>query len=168
MVLYDASGGYLVGPEIPLATIKGRPIPNEQAQQLPDARMQAAKSVHLANHPKATPRSLRSVYNCMGMVFASRRTWIDPDHLGMILEDDEYQRVIAESELQIGDVVVYRGNDNEVSHVGVIVSVEIEIATASRRLWVLSQWGKDGEYLHEVDDVSPYLGTPVEFWTDRK
>ena len=82
--------------------------------------MNAAKLAHLAAHPKATARSLRSLYNCMGMVFASRRTWIDPEHLEMILEDDEYQRIVSEAELQVGDLVIYRGDNNQVTHVGII------------------------------------------------
>ena len=107
------------------------------------------------------------MYNCMGMVFASRRTWIDPEHLEMILEDDEYQRIVSEAELQLGDLVIYRGDNNQVTHVGIISMIDNNLETAIRRLFVLSQWGGDGEYFHEIHDVSPYLGTPAEFWTDR-
>ena len=103
----------------------------------------------------------------MGMVFASRRTCIDPEHLDMILDDDEYRKLTSQAELQIGDLVIYRGDDDQVSHVGIISSIDVDIGTASMRLFVLSQWGKDGEYLHGINDVSPYLGTPTEFWTDR-
>lgn len=157
----------MIGPEIPLSTRKGRQIPNEQAPQWPEARMEAARSALLPNRPNAMIRSLRSVYNCMGMVFAARRTSIDPEHLGMILEDDEYRQVASESELEIGDLVVYRGDDNQVSHVGIISRIDPDLRTGSRRLSVVSQWGRDGEYIHEISDVSHYLGRPAEFWTDR-
>jgi hypothetical protein len=167
VVLYNASGNYLVAPELALSTKRGRRIPNEQGIQWPAVRMNAAKLAHLAAHPKATARSLRSLYNCMGMVFASRRTWIDPEHLEMILEDDEYQRIVSEAELQLGDLVIYRGDNNQVTHVGIISMIDNNLETAIRRLFVLSQWGGDGEYFHEIHDVSPYLGTPAEFWTDR-
>src|SRR5688572_9598651 len=41
--------------------------------------------------PKAILRSLSHVdypYNCVGMIFAARRKWIDIDHLPAILEHD--------------------------------------------------------------------------------
>lgn len=110
---------------------------------------------------------MSSVYNCMGMVFAARRTWIDPEEIRLILEDDDYRRVSDASELMPGDVVVYRTDDGSVSHVGVISEVQIDIREASRRIVVLSQWGREGEYFHGVDDVNPRLGKPTEYWTDR-
>jgi hypothetical protein len=33
---------------------------------------------------------------------------------------------------------------------------------------VLSKWGYDGEYPHKVSYVPDALGSPEEFWTDRK
>ena len=120
----------------------------------------------MGSHPSARVRSLRSDYNCMGLVFASRRTSIDPDDLYMILSDDGFLK-IGESECDVGDLVVYRGDDNEVSHVGIIARIETQLATAERLIFGLSQWGKDGEYVHEIRDVNPLLGTPTEFWTDR-
>jgi hypothetical protein len=35
-------------------------------------------------------------------------------------------------------------------------------------LQVLSKWGADGEYLHDLTDVPYLLGRPAEYWTDRK
>ena len=85
----------------------------------------------------------------------------------MILEDDEYRRLRSESELTIGDLVVYRGSMNEVTHVGVISRIDLNLVLGRHRTFVLSQWGRDGEYIHEINDVSPYLGNVSEFWTDR-
>lgn len=121
----------------------------------------------LNNHPAIQVRSLSSAYNCMGMVFANRRTWIDPDNFRMIMEDDGYRRVPDESELRIGDVVVYRGENGDVSHVGIVTEIRTNVAQASREVFVLSQWGAYGEYFHRVDDVSPWLGKPQEYWTER-
>ena len=129
--------------------------------------MDAARNAALNAHPNARARSLSSVYNCVGMVFAARRTWVDPEHLPMILADDGYQPVPNETELQPGDVVVYRDSDGQVSHVGIVSEVRTNLAQAVREVFVLSQWGQDGEYFHRADDVNPLLGMPAEYWTDR-
>ena len=129
--------------------------------------MQAARDFVLSAHSSASVRSLNSVYNCVGMVFASRRTWIEPEHVPMILSDDGY-RPIDRNELERGDVVVYRRESlEEISHVGVVARVEVKPKDASLEVLVLSQWGHDGEYFHLDDDVNPMLGTPTEYWTDR-
>ena len=129
--------------------------------------MSAAKDIVLKAHPNARARSLSSMYNCMGMVFATRRTWVEPENLRMILEDDGYRKVLNESELQAGDVVVYRDDYGEVSHVGIVTEVRPNLAEATREVFVLSQWGQDGEYFHRADDVNPQLGKPSEYWTER-
>ena len=99
-------------------------------------------------------RSMSSLYNCMGMVFASRRTCIEPEHLPMILNDDEYRRVANKGDLQRGDIVVYRDDDGEVSHVGIVADVTTDPAKATWDVLVLSQWGRHGEYFHLDEDVS--------------
>ena len=129
--------------------------------------MEAARDLVLGKHPSASVRSLNSVYNCVGMVFASRRTWVEPEHVPMILADDGY-RPINRNELECGDVVVYRREDlAEISHVGIVANVKVKPKDASLEVMVLSQWGQDGEYFHLDDDVNPMLGTPTEYWTDR-
>ena len=167
MVLLNSRGDYAVGPELPLSTRKGSQIPNEQPSPRPPVSMRAAKDMVLDDHPSACARSLSNLYNCMGMVFASRRTWVEPEHLTLILEDDEYRKVASRGEIQRGDVVVYRDNYGEVSHVGIVADVRTNVEEATWEVFVLSQWGKDGEYFHLDDDVSPRLGKPVEYWTDR-
>jgi len=107
------------------------------------------------------------VYNCLGLVFGSRRTWIEPDYLEMILSEDGLRKLSQESEIMVGDIVVYRDEDGDASHTGLVSEIRIDIATASREIMILSQWGKDGEYFHPVSDVSPLLGMPTEYWTDR-
>ena len=132
--------------------------------------MQAAKAIMEKIHPSVRARSLSSIYNCMGMVFAARRTRVDPEHLEMMLADDEYRRVPDERHLERGDIVVYRDTEWKVSHVGVVVKVKPDLRTTSEASWevtVLSQWGADGEYFHLADSVHPSLGKPVEYWTDR-
>ena len=167
MVLLNTAGNYLIGPELAVSTRKRRQIPNEQRSPRPPVRMQAAKDMVLNAHSSAHARSLSSLYNCVGMVFASRRTCVEPEHLPMILEDDEYQQVNDRGELQPGDVVVYRDNQDEISHVGIVAEVKPNLEEATWEVVVLSQWGADGEYFHLDNDVNPRLGRPTEYWTDR-
>ena len=104
----------------------------------------------------------------MGMVFATRRTCIEPEELTMILEDDEYRSLPTDEEPQLGDVIVYRGEDGSVTHAGLVAALRINLEDASRELTILSQWGSDGEYFHRPEDVNPRLGTPAEYYTDRR
>lgn len=167
MILYNAHGDYIVGPPIPLGTRAGREIPNEQRLQKSPTRMAAARDIFLKGHPSRRVRSLSSVYNCMGLIFASRRTGIDPDYLPLILADDGYRRIPYENALVAGDVVVYRDESGALTHVGLVTDVKADLRGATWEISVLSQWGQDGEYFHRVDDVSPRLGKPAEYWTDR-
>ena len=81
MVFYDERGNYLVGGQLPLATRKGKQIPNDSRGEQPPFRLQAAKDMFETSHDTVKARSLTGVYNCMGLVFGSRRTWIDPDEM---------------------------------------------------------------------------------------
>ena len=166
MTLVNTQENPLIGGDIGLSTRKNTHIPNAPRMPKIPAIMQAAQAMVLGSHSSAKSRSLSSVYNCMGMIFAARRTWIETDHLRAILEDDEY-RPIDRYELQQGDIVVYKNNHNEDSHVAIVFEVKLKLVDATLEVVVLSQWGQDGEYLHKDDDVNPWLGTPTEYWTDR-
>ena len=168
MVLYDERGNFLVGGQLPLATRLGQTIPNDRRMEHHPARLQAARTIVLQSHPSARTRSLTAVYNCMGMVFATRRTWVEPEYLQLILEDDEYHRLADPGQTMPGDVVVYRDDQGTVVHIGLVAEVNTNLREGTRELVVLSQWGADGEYFHRADDVSPLLGTPAEYWSDRK
>lgn len=163
MALHGPHGQYLIHPVLPLATRKGKPIPNQQRMELGPERMAGARDIVVSEHASAYARSLRSVYNCMGMVFASRRTFVDIDQLDMVLDDDDY-RPITEGDLERGDLVIYRDASGIATHVGLVVNVS---PMAKLEITVLSQWGSDGEYFHRADDVNPRFGTPTEYRTDR-
>jgi hypothetical protein len=103
------------------------------------------------------------------MAFANRRTWVEPEHVPMILQDDAYTRVETAAAVMPGDVVVYENETpGEVSHVAIVVSNDPNVEDGSSRVEVLSQWGSHGEYLHDYRDVHPYLGKPVRFYTERR
>ncbi len=169
MPIVIGAGGPSDRAYLPLATRRGAPIPNERRLERAPASLRAAYDLFRRERPNARLRSATAVYNCMGMAFASRRTWIDTSQLGMILQDDDYRRLDGPHEAHTGDLVVYRKRPGgAVSHVSVIVRIEPMVQTVSWEIITISQWGADGEYLHRVDDVPDLLGEPVEYWTDRR
>jgi hypothetical protein len=107
---------------------------------------------------------MSATYNCFGLVFASRRTWIHEEALDLILRDDGYRRVDVP---WIGDVVIYRDNDDNVNHVGIVVGLNVDSMGGQPEILVLSKWGADGEYLHRHDHVPELFGARVEYWTER-
>ena len=152
--------------ELALQTRRGNNIANETRLEANLVqRREAVKIVHDLC-PNVVPRSATRVCNCYGLVFASRRTCVnyeDDSSILSILVDDEYRHINA-AECRVGDVVVYRNDEGEITHVG-MVAAERGI---ERDMLVLSQWGALGEYLHEVGDVFEAYGTPAEFWTHRR
>jgi len=129
--------------------------------------MEAARRIVMENHPGRVLRSLSSNYNCVGMAFANRRTCIEPEQVPMILEEDGYIEITQPASVITGDVVLYE-RDGEITHVAIVVTNDPVIADGSSNINVLSQWGFDGEYLHDYRDVHPSLGVPVRFYSERR
>jgi hypothetical protein len=152
---------------IELATSQGRRIPNARRPESLATVLAEGKKMVLDNHPSARLRSLTARCNCIGMAFANRRTWIEPTHVPMILDDDGY-REVSVKDVMPGDIVVYLDKDREISHVAVVVSHEPDLANYTWKTTVLSQWGADGEYLHDHLDVNPLLGKPDKFYSERR
>ncbi len=144
-------------------------IPNEVRRERPAAALRAAIDLMRELFPEARLRSITSAYNCMGLVVASRRTWVDPEHLVRILTDDGYRQIMRPENAESGDVVVYHDPDGEPSHVGIVVGKNLAIPGENRDLLlVLSKWGADGEYVHELTSLPVVLGRPGQYWTDRR
>ena len=101
------------------------------------------------------------------MLFANRRTAIKMELVRRILNEDGY-RQITRQKAGVGDAVLYCDDGDSVSHVGMIVSRPELARNELGPMKVLSQWGRDGEYVHALEDVHPLLGSPREFWTDRR
>lgn len=132
------------------------------------ARRKAVVEVIGGCCPSAKPRSITQTYNCIGMVFASRRAWLDTSHFNKILEDDGYRQLGGLNEAKTGDLIIYRLN-GEFTHVAVIINKEPVIVGSNEvRVWTLSQFGFDGEWIHPHDEVPEYCGTPVEYRTERR
>ncbi|HKI34603.1 MAG TPA: hypothetical protein VKA46_22295 [Gemmataceae bacterium] len=144
-------------------------IPNELRPERPMIAL--AESIRILGDafPDARLRSITATYNCMGLVVASRRTWVDPEHLIRILREDGFRRLGSAAEAEPGDVVAYHDPDGEICHVGIVVQKNLALpSTPTDPLKVLSKWGADGEYLHDMSRVPYLLGVAAEFWTDRR
>jgi len=158
-------GGLSDKASIALSTSKNRRIPNQRMPERSPESMHAAKQLHAKGSRQL--RSLRSTYNCVSMVFANRRTFIEPEQIPMILQDDEYIEVRPD-DLMPGDVVLYKDPDTEdIKHVGLVLAAEMMFET--KRIRVLSQFGRDGEYIHDLDDVPNFYGkTVVRFYSESR
>lgn len=142
----------------------------EEAQKdLGDVREATRKLRGLIRPVKRQSLSIRSVsqhlYSCVGMVFANRRAWIDPDSLYIILREDGYTELTDTARLRIGDVALYVMCGKPV-HVGVVTQVYYENESLLGTK-VLSKWGRAGEVEHFVHDVPDFCGKLKSYWSER-
>ena len=101
-------------------------------------------------------------YNCMGMVFASRRGAIDIDDFESLKTNDRIKQVPSGTLPQIGAIVAYR-REGHYTHVGIVH--EIKNPLALPEIIIISKWGNDApEYLHDVNSVPSIYGHDVEYW----
>lgn len=161
------AGGPRDKQSIDLVTRKRRRIPNEQRMEWLPERMREAARILCTSHPNWTLRSLSATYNCMGMVFACRRTCIEPEHFRLIVTDDGQVEISKITDSFPGDLAAYVDGKDEVVHVGVVLDRSVDVASASVNLRVLSQFGADGEYIHAADDLPEYLaGARLTIWSE--
>lgn len=61
--------------------------------------------------------------DCHGYTFANGEVWIDNNQVNNLLRGDGY-REVANSQVQVGDVVVYRNARRQVQHSGIVTSID--------------------------------------------
>jgi len=116
------------------------------------------------------------VYNCAGMVWASRRTALtNPQQWRVVLQEDNYRKLSKTERPELGDIVVYaKVGSGEILHVARVCEIRrfegggMEHARPIIR--AVSKWdAKFGEDIHAVSDVFLNGGEQfdVEYWTDR-
>lgn len=151
-----------------LASGSGTWIRNVRKRARPPSAMADAEKYAHAQCPGIITRSLSSTYNCAGMALASRRTVILMGELNRVLREDKYRPVTQKAQLMPGDIVAYKAReDGEIRHIGVVQSIEPDLAEAEVRVTVLSQWGYDGEYIHDESNVPVLFGQVREYLTER-
>lgn len=156
--------GESVDESLALQTRQKRRIPNEfrALDKHPDTLAELARMFGVS-HPFARLVCSSALYNCGGLVFGSRRVWIEPEEFLRILEDDGYE-LITDSPSP-GDIVLYGTSlDPEgIAHVGVVHHAPVASSPqADHEILVRSKWGDAGEYVHEMRDVPEQFGQPLE------
>jgi hypothetical protein len=97
-----------------------------------------------------------NTYNCQGLTFAARRTWIaDSKTIKTIINDDDYRRIELR-DVMAGDVVLYVVN-NDVEHSGLVMQKE------GLSIKILSKWGHCHEVIHELRHC-PWFEAEIDFY----
>lgn len=149
-----------------IRTRSGTEIPCASYLSFELAKMQLNAQEILRWRPRAKLRSIDMYpYNCVGMIFAARRAWIEIDYIYDLLSGDGF-RQIKEDDVTAGDLILYIDANNEPAHIGLIIAVD-SIGKA-KNILVMSKWGKDAEFIHFIEDVPQQMGKPTKFYTDRK
>lgn len=105
-------------------------------------------------------------YNCHGMVFASRRAWVDrPETVDQILHEDGY-RPVELKDVMAGDVVVYREVNGDAAHSGIVVEAPIQRGVYVQVMKVWSKWGSGNEVIHPVT-ACPYPTERIQYYRPR-
>lgn len=153
---------------IRLATACDNWIRNARAPDRDPQALRAARQIMVESYGVQV-RALSAKYNCYGLVFATRRTHVlFEEDVAMILKDDQYRLVERRSDVQEGDVVLYRkGEGGPITHAGLVARIDRDIAKGEVAIFVVSQFGHDGEYLHREDRVPPLLGSNRQYYTHR-
>ena len=165
---------------IRLDTHLGTPIPNsigpepdEKARQFYE-RIRKKFGSRWINRKPAT-----GVYNCFGMVFASRRTSIlDNEVIRLILKEDGYRRLSTQTDLHTGDIVLYRDCErDDIYHVAMVTrwqplvmpSDSVGAHSRTGACYVLSKWDRFcGEDEHHIEHHCWVdADVQLEYWTDR-
>jgi hypothetical protein len=168
----------LLGPtrrSIALETHLGRSIENEIALEPDETSIRKYQRL-LANHPGwKERRSPFGICNCVGHVWASRRTAVyenlDNQVIG-VFQDDGY-RVLdwPRESLLIGDLVTYWDSAKRHKgffHVGIVFEIRSLDEGTQQLPWILSKWDdSSGEVLHHYKEVPFSDDIEAEFWTDR-
>ena len=145
--------------ELNLHTRSETQIQNEICRSDPPYGDHLQKADWKKKHPYATHRPVGPcrTYNCHGLTFASRRTGIwNPAEIHKILKEDEYHEINYKS-IMIGDIALYHGNNGDIEHSGIIVSID------DFGPMILGKWGWAHEVIHRQSDC-PYDASSVRYY----
>jgi len=142
-----------------LQTRKRTNITNFQSKEISQVNRNYFNKIE-KKHPRAEKRSNPSgLYNCHGMVFASKRCFIEnPSDILIILSDDEYKEISIDQVLP-GDVVIYFSG-GDVEHSGIVIEKPKPPLYVPR---VISKWACHAEFIHYFNDC-PYDCSEVRYY----
>lgn len=96
--------------------------------------------------------------NCHGWVFLDAQFLIPGEAVQQILDDNGYELT---DEPRAGDVIVYRGDNREITHSGLVRGV-----LNDGTIIIESKWGIDGTFLHDPEGT-PY-STNFEYYRSHR
>lgn len=137
-------------------------IDNELNRNAIPAGFEFQVEAYKTQYPHACHRPVEPcwTYNCHGLTFGTRRTWIkDPAEVAKILTEDDYQE-IAVQDVIVGDIAVYY-SDGDATHSGNVVG---QSAAGPR---ILSKWAFLHEVVHSVTEC-PYDAGNVVYYRMTK
>lgn len=147
---------------IALQTKQGRDIENTQYFHISPYDLHESQKLIRDYNQARLRHDASATYNCHGLTFASRRTWINETlQIIDILSDDNYVEINTK-ELLPGDIVIYYdSNYNEIYHSAIVIE---EPTTINKLLvpLVYSKWGIGPEFIHSLYN-SPY-GCNTKFY----
>ena len=156
---------YHLGGRLKLETKERSPIDNQLSAEAELSILQQQLDEFRKGFVTVQFRSISFTYNCVGFVFASRRAQIDTSLVERILHEDKYAS-IARQDVAAGDLVLYRDQSEEPTHIGFVV--RIDKVGDSSFLKVVSKWGYIGpECVHSEKDVPATYGSPKEYYRER-
>lgn len=103
--------------------------------------------------------SANPLANCHGWVFLDSQYLMTPEGVQRVLDDNGYEVV---SEPSGGDVIIYRNDNREIVHSGIVRGV-----LNDGTIIVESKWGTEGLFLHNPED-QPYSQTFEYYRTSRR
>ena len=147
--------------ELALETAEKNRIPNTQSKELSSQELLQVTDIEKKWGDRITPRSGPTpIYNCHGLVFASRRTGIfDNSSIRQIFEDDRYREIQKEDALP-GDIVIYF-NKGDIEHSAIIINAPSE--SLLKIPLVYSKWGKYSEVIH-LQNQCPYNLSEIKYY----
>ncbi len=148
----------LMQAELGLETRRKSPVENHMNRDTPVDGVVLRIKAYETEFPDALHRPVGpcSTYNCHGLTFGSRRTWIaKASEIKKILEEDDYEEVDLGDVLP-GDIAAYFV-DGDVEHSGIV----IEKTEKGPR--ILSKWAQCHEVIHFVWE-SPYDSSTMTYY----
>lgn len=160
--------------KIILQTRAGRNLENSQSCE-PDAKIRNCYNLFRRNQFAWVNRKPAcGVYNCFGLVWASRRTSIyDESEISKILTDDGYRQLAPDEQPQPGDIVLYLRQPGDTLRDTLHAAIVLELEKVGTYVVprVLSKWsdvfGEDIHVLTAVPENEYYRNCLIEVWTDR-
>lgn len=146
---------------IRLETCKKRRIENHQDAELTQMLVKWHKDLCAEYQPAYARTEASASYNCHGLTFASRRTWVyKSSSIDAILKDDDYREIIDIRKVLPGDVVVYYSDTGDLNHSGVVVEIREGLAQPL----VFSKWAHAGEFVHALRNCPTIYGPNTRFF----